>query len=86
VLAAWWQEKQDEVMDMSQCRVAAHDRSLHAGFVSGYLIEPQNQDQRLGRRRHDPGAPRSFDASGHMAGSQGLCREDVVCVDGVAVR
>jgi hypothetical protein len=33
VRAAWWQEKQDEVVDRSQCRVAAHYRSLHAGFV-----------------------------------------------------
>jgi hypothetical protein len=32
--AAWWQEKQDEVMDMSRCRVAAHDRSLHEGFAA----------------------------------------------------
>jgi hypothetical protein len=38
VRVAWWQEKQDEVMDMSRCRVAAHrvvahDRSLQAGFA-----------------------------------------------------
>jgi hypothetical protein len=33
VLTAWWQEKQDEVVDLSPCRVAAHDRSLHARFV-----------------------------------------------------
>jgi hypothetical protein len=50
------------------------------------LVAPQNQDQRLGGRRRDPGAPRSFDAGGHMAGSQGLRREDVDCGDGVAVR
>jgi hypothetical protein len=68
VQAAWWQEKQDEVVDMSQCRVATHDRSLHAGFAavhqkpSGYLVEPQNQDRRLGGRRWDPGTPRSFEA------------------------
>jgi hypothetical protein len=54
VWAAWWQEKQDEVMDRSRCRVAAHDRSLHAGFVavatkpSCYLVETQNNDRRLG--------------------------------------
>jgi hypothetical protein len=53
---------------------------------SGYLVEPQNQDWRLGGRRRDPGAPRSFDVSGHVAGSQGLHREDAVCGDGVAVR
>ena len=34
VRATWWQEKQDEVMEMSRCRVAAHDRSLHAGFAA----------------------------------------------------
>jgi hypothetical protein len=44
--------------------------------LSGYLVEPQNQDWRLGGRRRDPGAPRSFDAGGHVAGSQGLCQED----------
>jgi hypothetical protein len=40
VRAAWWQEKKDEVMNMSRCRVAAHNRSLHAGFNS---FTPQNQ-------------------------------------------
>jgi hypothetical protein len=34
VRAAWWQEKQDEVVDRSRCKVAAHNRSLHAGFVA----------------------------------------------------
>jgi hypothetical protein len=34
VRATWWQEKQDEVVDQSRCRVAAHDRSLHAGFAA----------------------------------------------------
>jgi hypothetical protein len=53
---------------------------------SGYLVEQQNQDWRLGGRRRDPGALRSFDAGRHMAGSQGLRREDVVCSDGVAMR
>jgi hypothetical protein len=33
VRAAWWQEKQDEVVDWSRWRVAAHDQSLHAGFA-----------------------------------------------------
>jgi hypothetical protein len=33
VRAAWWQEKQDEVVDQSRCRVAAHNRSLHVGFA-----------------------------------------------------
>jgi hypothetical protein len=52
----------------------------------GYLVEPQNQDRRLGGQRRDPGVPRSFDAGRHVAGSQGLGREDVDCGDGVAVR
>jgi hypothetical protein len=78
VRATWWQEKQDEVVDRSRCRVAAHDRSLHAGFAAvhhktvGLLGEPQNQDRRLGGRRRDPGVPRSIDAGGHMARSSGL--------------
>jgi hypothetical protein len=29
VRAAWWQEKEDNVVDRSRCRVAAHGRSLH---------------------------------------------------------
>jgi hypothetical protein len=33
VRAAWWKEKQDEVLDRSRSRVAAHDRRLHAGFA-----------------------------------------------------
>jgi hypothetical protein len=31
VRAAWWREKQDEVVNQSRCRVPAHNRSLHAG-------------------------------------------------------
>jgi hypothetical protein len=53
---------------------------------SGYLVEPQNQDRRLSGRRRDPGVPRSFDAGGRVAGSQGLRREDAVCGNGVTVR
>jgi hypothetical protein len=34
VRAAWWHEKQDKVVDRSRCRVAAHDRSLHVGFMA----------------------------------------------------
>jgi hypothetical protein len=34
VRAAWWQEKQDEVVDRSRCRLAAHNRSLHVGFAA----------------------------------------------------
>jgi hypothetical protein len=53
--------------------------------LSGYLVEPQNQDRRLGGWRRDPGGPRSFDAGGRVAGSQGLRRVDAVCGNGVAV-
>jgi hypothetical protein len=52
----------------------------------GYLVEPQNQDRRLGGRRRDPGAPRSFDSGGHVAVSQGLRREDAICGNGVTVQ
>jgi hypothetical protein len=92
VRAAWWQEKQDEVVDCSRCRVATQDRSLHTGFATihhkptGYLVEPQNQDQRLGGERRDLGALRSFDARGHVAGSQFLRREDADCGEGMAAR
>jgi hypothetical protein len=34
VWATWWQEKQDEFMGMSRCRVVAHNRSLHVGFAT----------------------------------------------------
>jgi hypothetical protein len=34
----------------------------------------------------DPGAPRSFDASEHVVGLQGLHREDADYGEGVAVR
>jgi hypothetical protein len=53
--------------------------------LSGYLVERQNQDRRLGGWGRDPGAPRSFDAGGRMAGSRGLHREDAVYGNGVAV-
>jgi hypothetical protein len=33
VRTTWWQEKQDEVVNWSQCNVAANDRSLHARFA-----------------------------------------------------
>jgi hypothetical protein len=33
VWSAWWQEKQDEVMERSQCRVAAQDQSLQVVFA-----------------------------------------------------
>jgi hypothetical protein len=34
VMAAWWQEEQDKVIDRSRCRVASHDRGLYAGFAA----------------------------------------------------
>jgi hypothetical protein len=67
---AWWQEKQHKVVEMSQCNVVAHNRSLHVGLrrvtikPSGYLVEPQNQFCRLSGWRRDPGASRSLDAWG----------------------
>jgi hypothetical protein len=72
-------------VDRSRCRVAVHDWSLHARFAAvhhkivGYLVEPQNQDQRLSGWRRGSGALRIFDASGHVVGSQGLHREDADC-------
>jgi hypothetical protein len=53
---------------------------------SSYSVEPQNQDRRLGGRRWDPSVPRSFDAGGHVAGSQALHQEDADYGKGVAVR
>jgi hypothetical protein len=50
---------------------------------SGYLVELQNQDQRLDRQRRDPDAQRSFEAEGHATGSQVLGREDMDCVEGM---
>jgi hypothetical protein len=69
------------VVDKGWCRVATHDWSLHAGFV----VVHHKIDWRLGGRRRDPGALRNFDAGGHVAGSQGLRREDADYGDGVAV-
>jgi hypothetical protein len=53
---------------------------------SGYLVEPQNQDRRLGKRRQNPGAPRSFDVGAHVVGLQSLRREGADCGEVVAVR
>jgi hypothetical protein len=53
---------------------------------SGYLVEPQSKDRRLSRWRRDPGAPRSFDVGGRVAGSHDLRREDMVYGNDVAVR
>jgi hypothetical protein len=92
VRATWWQEKQDEVVNRSRCRVEAHDWSLDGVLrrfttkPSCYLVEQQNQDRRLGGRRWDLGAPRSFDAGEHVTRSQDSRQENAVCGDGVAVR
>jgi hypothetical protein len=51
-----------------------------------YFVEPQIQDRRLGGRQRVPGALRSFDAGGRVAGLHGLRREDAVCGNSVAVR
>jgi hypothetical protein len=53
---------------------------------SGYLVELQNQDRRLGGRRRDSGAPRSFDVGARVARLRGLRGEDAVYGDDVAVR
>jgi hypothetical protein len=67
---------------------SAHTRGLRWFTTKplGYLVEPQNEDRRLGGWRRDLGAPRSFDVAGHTAGSQGLRREDMNYGKGVAAR
>jgi hypothetical protein len=50
----------------------------------GYLVEPQNQDRRLGGWRRDPGAPRSFEA-GDTRHDQGACIGRTRRPDGCAV-
>jgi hypothetical protein len=87
----WWQEKQDEVVDRSQCRerlttgVCTQGLRRFTRKPSGYLVEPQNQDRRLGGRRRDPGAQTSFDAGGRVVGLQGLRWEDAICGNSVTV-
>jgi hypothetical protein len=49
----------------------------------GYLVEPQNQDWRLGRRRRDPGVPRSFEA-GDTRHDRGACVGRTRTPDGCA--
>jgi hypothetical protein len=67
-------------------RVCKRGLRRFATKLSGYLVEPQNQDRRLGGWRWDPSALRSFDAGGHVVGTQGFHWEDVDCGEGVAVR
>jgi hypothetical protein len=85
VRVAWWQERQDQVIDgffvepqnqgqagttwepSHEWRLAEATLSLQGlrRFTtkpSGYLVEPQNQDRRLGGQRWDPSALRSFEA------------------------
>jgi hypothetical protein len=67
VWAAWWQEKQVEVVDRSLCRVVAHNRSLHAGFEAvhhktGRVTWLSHKTKTEGSRaERDRGAPRSFE-------------------------
>jgi hypothetical protein len=49
----------------------------------GYLVEPQNQVRRLGRRRRDPAAPTSFEA-GDMRHDRGACVGTTRRLDGCA--
>jgi hypothetical protein len=76
--AAWWQEKEDGVVDRSRCRVAAHDRSLHAGFAAvdhktvgllGWATKPRSE-----ARRAETGSGRveKLRSGGHASTSQGL--------------
>jgi hypothetical protein len=51
---------------------------------SGYLVEPQNQDRRVGGRRWDPGTPRSFEA-GDRRHDRGACVRRTRRPDGCAV-
>jgi hypothetical protein len=88
---AWWQEKQDEVVDQSRCMVAAHDRSLHAGFavvhqktvgLLGWATKP-----RLEARRAETGSGRAdklpcWRTRGRIAG---LHRKDAVCGNSATV-
>jgi hypothetical protein len=80
VRATWWQEKQEEVTDRSRCRVAAHDRSLHAGFavvhhktirLLSWATKPRPE-----ARRVETGSERAerLRSGGHTSGSQGLRR------------
>jgi hypothetical protein len=41
---------------------------LFTAELSGYLVEPQNQDRKIGGQRRDPGVLISFDAGGHVVG------------------
>jgi hypothetical protein len=50
----------------------------------GYLVDPQNQDRRLGGRRRDPGAPINFKA-GDTQHDRGACVGRMRRPDGCAV-
>jgi hypothetical protein len=78
VRAAWWQEKQGEVVDKSRCRVAAHDRSLHVGFVAvhpkivgllGWATEPRAEARRMETRS---GSVKKLRCRGTRSGIVGL--------------
>jgi hypothetical protein len=44
--------------------------------LSGYLVEPENQDRRLGRRRRDLGTSRNFEAGDTR-------RDRKACIEGM---
>jgi hypothetical protein len=80
VRSAWWQEKHDEVVDRSRCRVAAHDRSLHAEFAAvhhktvgllgwGTKLRPEARQVETGSGRTE-----KLQSGGYTSGSQGLRR------------
>jgi hypothetical protein len=80
VRAAWWQEMQDEVVDMSWCmewlttRVCTRSLSRFTTKPPGSLVEPHSQDRRLDGRRWDLDLPRSFEA-GDTWQDRGACVE-----------
>jgi hypothetical protein len=62
VWAAWWQEKQDEVVDQSRCMLEAHNRGLHVGFAAVH----HKTIGLLGRvTKQRPEARRAETGSGH---------------------
>jgi hypothetical protein len=88
---ACWQEKQYEVLDRIRCRLAAHDRSLHAGFAAIHHKPSfpwlSHKTKTWGRQRtRYLGVPRTFDAEGHTVGSRVLRRENTDCGDGVTTQ
>jgi hypothetical protein len=80
VRAAWWQEKQDEVVDRSRCRVVPHDQNLHAGFAAvhhktvrllGSATKPRPEARRA---ETGSGHAERLQSGGHTSGLKGLRR------------